>query len=137
MVRVADELATARPGPFGRRGTILRLPRKPCETTLRHQPLTHASGASRAPRNQRHCRPGSGRGELAIGPRYGPAALGTHRWRGVLTAGAGLPTPGTSPLTQRHKWTASIQVMAWVLTAWDAAIGVGRGTDDCRGPSRS
>ena len=129
----AQDLSVAAAPYYARRASHARnAPR-----TLRHQPLTHTSGASRAPRDQRHFRPGSGRGELAIGRGYGPAAWGTHRRCGVLTAGAGLPTPGTSPLTQRHKWTARIQVMAGVLTAWDAAIGVGRGTDDCRGPSRS
>ena len=121
-----------------------------CTPRTFRSPRHHTKPAAQAMRETRHARYATSRSRTqaerhvisgTAGPAPGavnwPAAQGTDRRRGVLTAGAGLPTPGTSPLTQRHKWTASIQVMAGVLTAWDAAIGVGRGTDDCRGPSRS
>ena len=96
-----DELATARPGPVGRRDAVRRARSRAThhEGTPRRQSRTHASSTSRTPRNRRHRRLDAGQrthvtvralhGKLAIGP-------GVQIGGAVLTAGAGyfLPARG-------------------------------------------
>ena len=99
MGREVDVLATARPGPVGRRKAVRRPPHPlagDAPRTPRRQSRTHASSTSRTPRNRRHRRLDAGqrthvtvralRGKLAIGP-------GVQIGGAVLTAGAGYLLP--------------------------------------------
>ena len=96
MGREVDELATARPGPVGRRKAVRRPPHPlagDAPRTPRRQSRTHASSTHLTPRNRRHRRLDAGqrasRCELAIGPGVQVGGAGTDRRRGVLTAGGG------------------------------------------------
>ena len=85
MGREVDELATARPGPVGRRDAVRRPPRPLAYDAPRmphRQSRTHASSTPLTPRSRRqHRRLDAGqravRGELAIGPGVQVGGAGT------------------------------------------------------------